>query len=384
MKVLYSTQGDAEFDGSHYYHNGAQTNYKRYMCLGEEMTILLSRKVVKNPTMSMIDGFVKLVFVKKINSIKKLLLYSFSNQRKIKEAVKSTDICVIHLPDGNGNTVVKYAKKYNKPYFCVVCGCAWDSLWNYDWRGKIVAPFSFLQARKSIKDAPYVIYVTTEFLQKRYPTNGRWIACSNVNINTGVYGVLKKRLEKINSYNDLANLRIGTSAAVDVSYKGQELVIKAISVLKKKGIVFEYHLIGRGDEKRLRAVAESEDASELVVFHGSLPHDQVLPFLDDIDIYIQPSKTEGLPRATIEALSRGCLCMGTDIAGLPELIDKKYLFPKGDVSRISDILQHISKEDLKEQAQINYEIAKLYDKDCLTERRQAFIYDFKRYCNIGL
>lgn len=381
MKILYSTQGSAEFDGYHYYHNGAQTNYKRYMCLGDDMTILLSKKDVDHPTMSMIDESVKLIFVKKLNSVSNLIKYTHSNKIIIESAVKQADVCVIHLPDGNGDTVVKYAKKYQKPYLCVVCGCAWDSLWNYDWRGKIVAPFYYSQARKSIKDSPYVIYVTSGFLQKRYPTNGRWIACSNVNIETGVSSILDRRLQRIKEQDDISVLKIGTSAAVDVSYKGQEFVIKAISILKKKGVLFEYHLIGKGDNNRLRTIAESEGVEELVFFHGPLPHEKVLVFLDDMDIYIQPSKTEGLPRATIEALSRGCLCMGTNIAGLPELIDSDYLFPKGDVMRIAEILERITKDDLVNQAHVNYDRAKKYDMAYLARKRQTFLNEFKVLLN---
>jgi hypothetical protein len=36
--------------------------------------------------------------------------------------------------------------------------------------------------RKAVINAPYVLYVTNEFLQRRYPANGRHIGCSDVSL----------------------------------------------------------------------------------------------------------------------------------------------------------------------------------------------------------
>lgn len=383
MKVLYSTQSPAEYDGNYYYHTGAQTNYKRYLPLGEDMTILLERKLVEKPKMTKIDDNVKLTFVERTNTLKSLLREKAKNDKIIKEAVKETDICVIHLPDGKGNTVIKYAKKFGKPYLCVVCGCPWDSLWNYDWRGKLLAPIAYFQLKNVLKNAPFVVYVTSKFLQQRYPTKGQWIACSNANASTGISGVLEKRLERISYLESVKKvLKIGTSAAIDVPYKGQEYVIRALSLLKSRGISYEYHLIGRGDDSRLKAIAKECGVEDLVFFHGTLPHDKVFAFLDDIDIYIQPSKQEGLPRATIEAMSRGCLCLGSNIAGLPELIDDEYLFPKGNARKIADILQKLSIRAMQVQAKTNFERAKAYDKDYLSEKRLKFLSEFKKCYNL--
>lgn len=381
MKVLYSTQGSAEYDGKHYYHNGAQTNYKRYLPLGEDMTILLTKKDVEKPTMAKIDDNVHLIFLNKINTLKSYLSKTKENSSIAERAVKESDVCVIHAP--GEYDVIKYAKKYNKPYFVVVCGCPWDSLWNYDWRGKLMAPLAYIKLRKTLRDAPYVVYVTSKFLQRRYPTKGKWIACSNANAVTGQDGVLERRLSHIEKLKEEKRiLKIGTSAAVDVPYKGQEYVIRAIGQLMKEGIVFEYHLIGRGDDGRLRQIAKEEGVEESVVFHGSLPHDEVFAFLDNMDIYIQPSKQEGLPRAMIEAMSRGCLCMGSNIAGIPELIDAEYLFNKGDAKKIAAILKQITLEKLAAQAKKNYEEAKDYDVNVLSERRLNFLNDFKKTYNL--
>jgi glycosyltransferase involved in cell wall biosynthesis len=380
MKVLYSTQSVVEFDGQHYFSNPVQAAYRRYLTLGEEITVFSYLKVVKQPKSTKVDdGAVKFFFAKKINTFTAILRHDSEwNDKQAEKLVKESDVCVCHVPCGHSYQVIKYAKKFNKPYLIVVCGCPWDALWNYDWRGKLLAPQAYFTLKSIVRDAPYSIYVTNEFLQKRYPTKGKSIGCSNVNISTGIEGVLEQRLDNIEKrMKDGRTLRIGTAAAIDVPYKGQEYVIRALAQLKKYGIRYEYHLIGLGSDERLRGITEKEGVSDRVFFHGALPHSEVLAFMDDMDIYVQPSKQEGLPRATIEAMSRGCLCLGSRVAGIPELLEEGYLFSKGSINEINAILRKVNKQSLLQQAKRNFNEAKCYDRDLLNERRTTFIGEFK-------
>lgn len=381
MKVLFSTQSTVQFDGTNYYSNPIQAEYKRYLELSNDITVFCHLKEVKKATHDRVDqNALRFVFAEKINSISALLKnYSKKNDEIAKEEVKKADVCVIHLPSDHGNQVIKYAKKYGKPYMTTVCGCPWDAYWYYDWRGKFLAPFAYLSLRKYQKDAPFSIYVTNEFLQRRYPTNGKSIGCSNVNIKTGLKGIIEKKIKIYQQHIEQQKpLRIGTVAAIDVPYKGQEYVIKALSRLRKEGKQFEYHLLGRGDSSRLEGIAKKEGVSDIVFFHGTIPHEEVLDFYDSIDIYVQPSKQEGLPRALIEAMSRGCFCIGSHTAGIPELIEKEFVFKKGSVKGIVQILESLSGKKLKEQANRNFEEAKEYNVDLLSERRRQFILKFKQ------
>lgn len=239
-----------------------------------------------------------------------------------------------------------------------------------------MAPFRFLSLRQVQANAAYSIYVTNDFLQRRYPTRGYSIGCSNVNITTGDETALQKRLEKIAVRGGI--LKLGTVAAVNVRYKGQEYAIKALRRLRDRGIDIEYHLVGGGDNTFLRSLADKYGVGDRVFFHGLIPHDQVIPFLDEMDLYIQPSKQEGLPRALIEAMSRGCLSLGSRTAGIPELLDKKYIFRRGNVNDIVRILSKVDKNTLKEQALRNFEVAKQYDRNLLNRRRCEFMNLFKK------
>jgi glycosyltransferase involved in cell wall biosynthesis len=165
-------------------------------------------------------------------------------------------------------------------------------------------------------------------------------------------------------------LEIGTVGAVDVRYKGQQFVIEALAALKRKGRNdFTYHLVGGGDQGFLRAEAERCGVQDQVVFHGSMTHDDVFSFLDTIDVYVQPSLQEGLPRSLIEAMSRGLLCLGAATGGIPELLEDRYVFRKRASGGIARILAGITEDDLCAQATRNFEEAKKYQLELIEQRR---------------
>ena len=90
-----------------------------------------------------------------------------------------------------------------------------------------MAPSSFLAERRRIKEAPYVCYVTGEFLQRRYPTKGKSVSCSNVVVHAADPSILTKRLERIKRSAQKQKYVLGTAAAIDVRYKGQVHILRS-------------------------------------------------------------------------------------------------------------------------------------------------------------
>lgn len=296
--------------------------------------------------------------------------------RIIRDEVIKNDFLIARLPSTFGNIAIKFAKEYNKPYLVEIVGCIWDALWNHSSKGKILAFPSYIAMKKSVINAPYVVYVSQEFLQKRYPSKGKTIGCSDVSLPTLNENILEKRVNKINKMGKDKPILIGTAAAVDVKYKGQEYVIKAISKLNKEGHNFEYYLAGGGDNTYLKCIAKKYNIIDKVKFLGSLPHEEIFEYLDNIDIYIQPSKQEGLPRALVEAMSRGCPSLGSTTGGIPELLNKEFIFRNGAVDEICDLLKKIDKETMIKEAKRSFQKAKEYDKKLLDKKRTTFYKEF--------
>ena len=294
----------------------------------------------------------------------------------IEKSVVESDAIIIRVPSFIGYKVAKFAKKHNKPYLVEIVGCTWDALWNHSTKGKLIAFSNYFSMKKSVKKAPFALYVTNMFLQHRYPNNGVNIGCSDVALLETNNQVLEQRLKKINEMTETQTIVLGTTAAVNVRYKGQQYVIKAISKLNKEGYNFEYHLVGGGDNSYLKAMAKKYKIEDKVKFLGTYTHKEVFDYLDMIDVYIQPSKQEGLPRSLVEAMSRGCPSLGSTVGGIPELLDKKNIFKKSSSKEIYVLLKHINRESLMDEAKRNFTKAQEYNKDVLNEKREAFYKDF--------
>ena len=346
MKVLFVHDGPLFYDETGQYYEFAYHNLlERYKMLGTKVSFLMRTNEISNDRKyTPVPKEIKVISVPNFKSVSSLKNINKANQI-IKEAVKQNDIMVFRLPSEICQIGIKYAKKYNKPYIIECVGCAWDSYWNHSLLGKFFAPYSYFKMKKAIRESKFVYYVTNEFLQKRYPTYGEKVACSNVVINSFDNQILinrKKNNDKINKSKD--SIVLGTAAAVDVKYKGQQYVIKAISELNKQGYNFTYKLAGgftsQNGSNYLKNIAKKYNVEDKTIFMGSLSKEQMNDFYNQIDIYIQPSKQEGLPRAVIEAMNHACPCIGSNIAGIPELIQHEFLFKPGNVEDIKEKIKN--------------------------------------------
>lgn len=294
----------------------------------------------------------------------------------LRSEVSDADMFFIRLPSIVSNIIAELCVEENKMYMVEVGGCAWDSYWNHSVIGKICAPYMFYGEKKSIKRATFATYVTEKWLQQRYPCSCPSVNISNVYLPHFEDRILNNRIAHIHNHKNGAPLYIGTSAAVNVRYKGQEYMIQALAKLRKLGIDIRYELIGAGNPDYLKYVARKYKVSEFIEFKGLLLHSEVPAWLDHLDFYIQPSKQEGLPRALIEAMSRGIPSLGSTTAGIPELLTRDVVFDNGDVKKIVEIIKMFMQEDLTIRAKQNYEKAKEFEISALNERRNAFYNEY--------
>ena len=255
-------------------------------------------------------------------------------------------------------------------------GCPFDSLWNYGKISKkIVAPIFAWINKYEIKKAKFVTYVSNEFLQKRYPNKNKIIGCSDVDIPTIEEKNLERRIKKIREKQEKKEnvYKLGMIGSLNVNFKGHETAIKAISQLKGKWNM-ELHLLGTGDQKRWIAMAKKYEVENQLVFDGVLPHEEVNKWLDEIDIYLIPSLTEGMPRALIEAMSRACPTIGTKVGGIPELLDPEMLINKKDEKQLREKIEKLitNSEKMEEMAKRNFYKSLEFQKEQLDNKRNEF------------
>ncbi len=100
--------------------------------------------------------------------------------------------------------------------------------------------------------------------------------------------------------------------------KGHRLLIEAAGILRREGIQCTVSLAGDGPERRgLQKLAERL-AAGCVRFLGC--RSDVAELLADADVLVQPSLTEGLPTAVMEAMAAGIPVVATEVGGNGELV----------------------------------------------------------------
>lgn len=298
--------------------------------------------------------------------------------REIKQITKNIDVAIIRLPSFLGLIAIYECKKRKIPYLVEVVGNVYDSISNYgNVFGRILANYINDLNKKEIYNAPYAIYVTKHYLQECYPCKNIAEYASDVEINAGNQNKLSRRIDKIQNYKNQI-LVVGTIGNLEVKYKGYEILIKAMGLLKQDGIKVIYRIAGPGSNIELLEIAEKNDVKDQIEFTGSLNREQVFEYLDNLDIYIHPSFQEGLPRVVVEAMSCALPVLASTIGGIPELIPMKYLHKPGDYMKLYNDLKSLidSKEELLSMAENNWNKALEYDKEFLVAKRRSFFADF--------
>lgn len=300
----------------------------------------------------------------------KRLLDGPLNARIVHEQVEAADVIVVRLPSELGLTAAKIARKLGKPYLVEMVACPWDSLFYHgSLAARCYAPILALRTRLAARNAPIVRYVTKYFLQKRYPTNGKEFVASNVELN----GEVPSNDDR--AFSGEKPIVFGTIGSLNTKLKGIQTALDALTRLKeaRPDLKFEYRVLGEGSTEQFKDASIAEN----VRFYGVLPSGKpVLDWLDGIDIYMQPSFQEGLPRAMIEALSRGCLCIASTAGGNPELLPPTRLHKPGNDKELFGCISSVVElplKDRKSESSANEKLSEIYHSNRLLEIRKNSI-----------
>ncbi len=132
---------------------------------------------------------------------------------------------------------------------------------------------------------------------------------------------------------------IGTVGRLD-PIKDQRLLLQAFSCLKHEEKNLRLVLVGDGPEKRnLESVRKRLSIGDRVVFLGE--RDDVDKILSVFDLFVLPSKNEGISNTILEAMATGLPVIATDVGGNPELVKHGHtglLFPPGGCRALVDAL----------------------------------------------
>ena len=182
-----------------------------------------------------------------------------------------------------------------------------------------------------------------------------------------VYNAINIDLFKSNEHrSNSSTFIIGNVARIDISKKGQDILLEALSIIKDK-CNFKCIFAGAPSEgtkeefQRLkdRAKNDFENCGSEVNFIGSIT--DVPQFLKNIDMFILPSRFEGFGISLVEAMCMGVPCISSDINGPREIVgdnERGYLFESGSPQKLAEKILYVM--DNYDEALIKANLAKEY------------------------
>jgi glycosyltransferase involved in cell wall biosynthesis len=226
------------------------------------------------------------------------------------------------------------------------------------------------QLRLQCARASAASYVTAQALQQRYPSRGPAISASSIELRDDALALRPRAWAAGSRARNL--IFVGS---LEQYYKGPDLLIRAVADSVVRGVDLRLTIVGDGRIRpALDALVRELHCEDRVRFAGQRASAEVAELLDAADVFVLPSRTEGLPRAMIEAMARGLPCLGSDAGGIPELLARDAIVARGDAVALADKICEVigDPERMTRMAADNFDNAKVFRTAMLQQKRIGF------------
>jgi len=189
--------------------------------------------------------------------------------------------------------------------------------------------------RKALENADEII-VVSEALKKKIKQAG---------IKNPAITVIKSKIRKeFKPVKIRKKKQIITVGAV-YERKGQDILIKAFGELAKEFPNYNLVIVGRiaskSFKKKLDKLIDYYHIKKKVKFLGE--REDVYNLLNESELFVLPSRSEGYGLALAEALACGLPCIASNIGGIPEVPDKKQNCALVNVEDIDSLVSAMRK-----------------------------------------
>jgi glycosyltransferase involved in cell wall biosynthesis len=141
--------------------------------------------------------------------------------------------------------------------------------------------------------------------------------------------------------------------------KGVAYLLEALPLVLEHIPDCKLLIVGTGElNQELRKQADFLNVNDKIVFIGAVPNTELPSYFATADIFIGPSikaeggDTEGFGLTFVEAAMSGCIVVGTNVGGIPDIIQEGetgFLVQERDSKAISGVLVKL----LQDQQKIN-------------------------------
>lgn len=300
--------------------------------------------------------------------------------------IKDAEALIIKPASRKGVMAIKIANRYKKPYMIEITGDLYTALKHHSNPLKrLYAPIINKQILAAIKNCKFGVYVTEHYLQEVYPIEGETCGASDAVIKSIENDVFARRLSRVAQYNKDNTINIGLVGFYHDANKGIDTAIMALSFMIQKNVCL--YILGNGSEKDRNYWYDYARLNNINVEKVKFPEpiigiDNMFAWYDSMDIVILPSRSEGLPRTIVEAMSRACPCITSNVCGLSELIQSEWTHEAGDYKKLANLLDYMitNKEQMKFAATYNFQKSTYFLESVQLKKRVDFMKKFRDYC----
>jgi glycosyltransferase involved in cell wall biosynthesis len=129
-------------------------------------------------------------------------------------------------------------------------------------------------------------------------------------------------------------------------HKGYDDLVQALALLQEQVPTLKCLVVGRAPRRsylqELLQLAERLSVRGRLIVVGF--QEDVAPFLHAMDVFVLPSRTEGLPITILEAMAAGKPVVATTAGGIPEVVrdgETGLLVPPGDPDRLAEAVMQL-------------------------------------------
>ncbi len=173
-----------------------------------------------------------------------------------------------------------------------------------------------------------------------------------------------------------APFRVLTVGSLEQLYKAPDVLVDALARVVASGLDVQLTVVGDGRRRaEVEALARDHGVVERIRFTGRIPSGAaVRAELDRADLFVLPSRTEGMPRALLEAMARGLPCLATPVGGIPELLPEAALV-RPEAASLASRIRELARDPVRRAAlaRANLARARAFHEERLRPIRSAFL-----------
>lgn len=304
------------------------------------------------------------------------ILQSRRIHKSANKAIGLQDAVILRVGSQIAATIEPMLRKSKRPFGLEVVGDPHDTFAPGAIKHPLRPLFRWSFSRQLVQQcssASAVAYVTERALQRRYPPAVGAFSTHYSSIDLSASAFVSAPRPVDDSKRSFTIVTVGTLAQL---YKAPDVLLDAVADCERNGLDLRLSLIGDGKHRlELEAKTKALGLNARIKFLGQLPAgDQVRDQLDAADLFVLPSRQEGLPRAMIEAMARALPCIGSTVGGIPELLPEEDMVQPGDREALAGKIREIitAPDRMARMSARNLEKATEYRDDILGERRTAF------------